>query len=145
MHTRITNRALAALLCTFLMYGQYGGSKEPLSRGAYNGDVAQVRALLAGAADPNVRDEDGATPLIRAASILGRPERDRNAAPTDYEGVARALLDKGADVNARGRGGETALLMATWGAASEYRVIGGDQSMARLLIARGADVNAQHT
>jgi ankyrin repeat protein len=132
------------VLCGAPATAQYDGPKEPLCRAAYNGDLAKVRALLAGGADPNVRDDDGQTPLIRAASILGRPEhRDRNAVPTDYEGVAKALADKGADVNARGKGGETALLMAIWGVASEHGVVGADESMARLLSARGADVNAQ--
>src|SRR5206468_9240144 len=80
-------------------------------------------------------NEKGETPLMQVASVTRRPAQ--------AEGVANLLLDKGADVNARDYAGRTALLKAMEGSASEYRVIGADESMARLLIGRGADVNAR--
>jgi ankyrin repeat protein len=119
-------------------------AKEPLCRAAQFGDLAQVRALLAGGANPNVRDEQGETPLMRVALAHmrslpdGAPKIER-----DYDGIAKLLLDKGADVNARDPSGRTALLIAVDGTASEHGVVGGDESIARLLVARGADVNLQ--
>ena len=68
-------RKLAALaLCGLPAAAQYDGPKEPLCRAAYRGDVTKVTALLADGADPNVRDEDGFTPLIRAAAVVRPPE-----------------------------------------------------------------------
>ena len=131
----------AILLC--VAAAQQDGPSEPLCRAARNGDLAQVRTLLARGANPNIRDEQDQTPLIWAASAhaLSSPD-DRKGLP-DYEGVAKLLLERGADVNARDGAGRTALMMAMEGSASEYRVIGADDSMARLLIARGANVNAR--
>ncbi|HYL74014.1 MAG TPA: ankyrin repeat domain-containing protein [Bryobacteraceae bacterium] len=134
-----------AILLSGAAAAQIDGSKEPLCRAAQLGDLVQVRTLLAGGANPNVRDEQGQTPLMRAAAVLGRAAvlEDAKGIQQDYQGVAKLLLDKGADVNARDPAGRTALLMALDGAASEYKVIGGDEGMARLLISRGAAVNAQ--
>jgi len=55
-----------------------------------------VRALLASGADPGCRDGDGVSPLHLAALVL------------DYE-CSEILLEGGADVNARGQLGSTAL------------------------------------
>ena len=124
--------------------GAQDDAKEPLCRAAQYGDLAQVRALLAGRANPNVRDEQGETPLMRVALAHMRslPD-DAPKIDSDYDGVAKLLLDKGADVNARDQSGRTALLIAVDGSASEHGVISGDESIARLLVARGADVNVQ--
>jgi len=123
---------------------QINGPREPLCRAAWQGDIARVRALLARGANPNVRDETGQTPLMRAVSVIQRPRADeRKGIKPDYQAVANALLDKGADVSARDHAGRTALLLAMEGSASEYRVVGADESMARLLVKRGASVNAR--
>src|ERR1700722_14976586 len=119
-------------------------SKEPLCRAAQYGDLAQARTLLGSGANPNVRDEQGETPLMKTALAHMRYLPDR--APKierDYEGIVQLLLDRGADVNVRDDTGRSALLMAVDGSASAYRVISADDAIARLLIARGADVNAQ--
>ena len=58
-----------------------------------------VDALLAGKADPNIKDENGSTPLIRAAQSCP-PE------------VVQALIKAGGDVNAKAKGGATPLMMA---------------------------------
>lgn len=119
-------------------------SQNPLPGAAQDGDFTRVRTLLAAGAKPDVRDEQGMTPLMEAALAHARslpdpdPKIDR-----DYVQVAKLLLDARADVNARDQTGRSALLLATEGSASEYRVIGADEPIARLLIARGADVNAQ--
>src|SRR5690242_16433197 len=120
---------MAALLCGFAM-AQDDAPKEPLCRAAQDGDVAQVRAFLAGGANPNARDETGQTPLMWAASLQAKLAAEHaKGIERDYEGVVRHLLDKGADVNARDKAGRTALLLAMEGSASEYKVIGADESM----------------
>lgn len=128
-----------ALVCG----AQDNDPNDPLCRAAQNGDLSQVRALLAGGGNPNVRDDHGQTPLMAVAAAHHRPLSNENKQLVrDYEGVANALLDKGADVNARDDAERTALLLAMEGSASEYRVIGADDRIVRLLIARGADINA---
>jgi ankyrin repeat protein len=62
-------------------------------------DASGVKALIRGGADVNVRDEDGATPLMHAALLAG-PR------------VVRQLIDGGAVVNAANRFGATALMWA---------------------------------
>src|SRR5436190_5805191 len=81
-------------------------------------DIRAVRASLKSAADPNMRDDIGATALMQAAAFSS----------TD---VVRVMLDGGADVNAASQGGATALMWATGNAAT-----------VRLLLDRGASVNA---
>lgn len=73
-------------------------------------------ALIAADADVNVRDTNGATPLIHAAQ----------GCPLE---VVEALLGAGADVDARAAGGATPLMMA--------RVMGRDEIVA-VLTAAGA-------
>ena len=64
-------------------------------------------ALIEAGADPNSRDDDGATALIVAAD-------------KDWPEVVRALLAKGADPNAAGRDGETPLHNAPNGPGGHY-------------------------
>src|SRR3989442_186900 len=104
----------------------------PLLDAALRGDLQQVRSLLADGADPNSRDSDGVTPLMQTVNIV-----------TDHKGVAELLLQKGADPNAQDSSGRTALILAMQGSASEYKVIGANETMARLLVEHGARVNTQ--
>src|SRR5437016_2983059 len=60
----------------------------------------------------------------------------------DLKGVQTALM-RGANVNSRDAMGRTALLIAMQGSASEYRVIGANEPIARLLLERGASINIQ--
>jgi ankyrin repeat protein/predicted methyltransferase len=88
------------------------------------GDLSKVRALLE--ADPALlesKDEDGQTPLHRACLA-------KQAA------VANFLLDKGANVNAKGTFQFTPLIWAS-------DVPGQDTALLQRLIDKGADVNAQ--
>src|SRR5437773_9573384 len=73
--------------------------------------------LAVHAADPNARDDIGATALMHAAAFSS----------TD---AVRVLIDGGADVNASSNAGATALMWATGNAAT-----------VRLLLDRGAAVN----
>jgi hypothetical protein len=88
------------------------------------GDLEKAKALLTH--DPGLLrgtdffDDDGT--LLHKAAAKG------------YRAVAELLLDRGADVNAKGRDAETPL----------HRAAGsGHTDVAELLLARGADVNAK--
>jgi ankyrin repeat protein len=104
-----------------------------LNDGAANGEDTYggkevsdiVKAVLDLGADPNGRDEDGWTALLRAAY-------------GEYPTTLRLLLDRGADVNAKcncpvsGYGGATALMIAARNGGLEG---------VKALLAKGAEVN----
>jgi ankyrin repeat protein len=95
--------------------------ETPVMVCARTGNVETVKLLLAHGADPNVKEtQQGQTALMRAVAEK-HPE------------VVRALIDRGADVRARSRGGFTALSFASQQ---------GEVASARMLLAAGADVNA---
>lgn len=118
-------------------------------------DLSQVVALLKGGADPNSRNDYGATPMtvaaehgdfpiMRALVRAGGDIESANAegqtllmavARTGRTDTAKLLLDKGANVDAREHwGGQTALM---WAAAQRQ------PAMIRLLLKHGADVDAR--
>ena len=128
---------------------------------ASSGDVRTLRALLDrdDTLDVNVvvrRGPKAGTPLIEA-SIAGRVDMVREllcagaradathylaydntaliyAAMEHHAGVVAALLELGADANARNDAGETALA---------YAARANDEPMARMLLDHGADVDAR--
>lgn len=63
---------------------------------AYEGDIETVQGLLHRGVSPNVRDRDGETPLLLAATMC-------------HAQVIDALIEAGADVNARNPVGTTVL------------------------------------
>lgn len=86
---------------------------------AQNGDLKEIKGLIAKGGNVNAANEYGSTALI-IASLNEHPE------------VVRFLLSKGADINARDNHGYTAI----------NHVAGkGDLQMVTLLIEKGADVN----
>ena len=119
------------------------------------GNAASVKQLLDEGADPNTRNEAGATPLMRAVHDLEK---------------TKLLLDRGAKVDTRSDDGRTALFIASGlqGAAPVVKLLldrgaslsvkapglfgemtpiaeaaySGDADVFGLLVARGADVNA---
>ena len=105
----------------------------PLLQAARQGDTRALQALLSRGADPNQKDAGGLTALILSAragavpavSTLLRHGADPNlrggvnnwtplmhAVHKNQIGAVEALLDGGAQVDSRGRSGETALMMA---------------------------------
>jgi len=91
-----------------------------LMQAALWGTAASVKRLLEQGADPNVRNESGATPLMRAVYDLEK---------------ARLLLDHHADVNAKSDDGRTPLLIAAG--------VAGAAPIVTLLLDRGATVNVK--
>jgi ankyrin repeat protein/mono/diheme cytochrome c family protein len=69
----------------------------PLMQAVLYGDAAMVKALLAGGADPNLRNDAGASALMWAADDLEK---------------TRLLLDHGAEIEARSEDGRTPLQIA---------------------------------
>jgi ankyrin repeat protein len=96
------------------------GGATPLMQAALYGDSESLRLLLDNGANPNVRNEAGATALMWAANDLEK---------------TRLLLDQGADVNARSEDGRTALLIA----AGQF----GSSGAVKLLVDRGASLSAK--
>ncbi|HVA48653.1 MAG TPA: ankyrin repeat domain-containing protein [Pirellulales bacterium] len=92
------------------------GGSTPLMYAVLYGDADAVRLLLDNGADPNVRNEVGASALMWAADDLEK---------------TRWLLERGAEVNARSDDGRTALAIA----ASRF----GSLAVVRLLLDSGAD------
>ena len=106
-----------AVICALRTAGVGADADTELLAAVRDDDVRLVKMLLASDADPNARDEIGATALMHAAAFSS----------TD---TMRALLEGGADVNASSKSGATALMWAT-----------GDVAKVRLLLDRGASVN----
>lgn len=96
-------------------------ASKALLDAAFVCDLVLVRDLLALGANPNVRDEDGRTPLFSA--VLG-----------GSLGLVGLLIESGADLDAHDSQGFTVLHYC----AQEDLL-----EMARLLVSKGADVNAQ--
>jgi hypothetical protein len=74
---------------------------SPIAEAAEDGDVDEVRRLLDAGADPNIRDDNGETPLFRA--LQGN----------HYE-VAELLIDRGATVSIRNNMGKSLLEDLRW-------------------------------
>ena len=99
--------------------GQERGSEHVLFQAVRRGDSALLKDLLRRGTPPDVRADDGSTPLMYAA-LHGSTE------------MVELLLERGADPRAANKLNVTALL---WGAQHAEKV--------RLLIDRGADPNAR--
>lgn len=96
---------------------------------AFSDDSEIVDLLIKHGADIEARDEEEATPLIRAAAF-------------GQTGIVRALLDHGANVGAKDKYGNTALIAA----ACECAVVDMPETLPsmKLLLEKGADVNAKN-
>lgn len=148
LHRVLRRLAFATAFSSFLAWA----ADERLLNLVRQDDPVAVGALLKSGAEPNVRDETGATALMYAAAFASPEcvrlllEAGANVNGTNANGSTalmwatgdaakvRLLLDRHADVNARTRAGATALLSAT---------NRGDIEVMRMLIAAGADRQAE--
>jgi len=127
----------------------------PIMTAAYCDDSEDVKVLASHGADPNAVSNQkltalgvaaqygkykAALTLIEVGADPGRPVGDGGYTPlmlasaNDAQPLARALLAKGADVNAKNSGGVTALMMAAANGRAE---------MIELLMRAGANVQAR--
>jgi len=143
--------ALALLVCVASDLVLRGYWREQASRelilAIKANDTASALEALRAHADPNIRDQGEKAPSLRAyLSKLWQQMRGKDWRTTELTRTALmdaveddnlemiiALLDAGAEVDARDKAGETALLMA-----SERQL-----DVVNLLLARGAKVNAK--
>jgi uncharacterized protein len=144
-------RVLASLKADVNFQDQDGVT--PLINALMNGHFDAAAALLEVGANPNIADAVGRTPLYAAVDMNTVPSSNRPGPRTvenTLTGVAivTALLDKGADPNARlkkqtpyrskvDRGTDTMLGAGTTAFVRAARA--GDAEMMRLLLKRGAD------
>jgi ankyrin repeat protein len=106
--------------------GTFSDGRTALLAAAVEGHADVARLLLTAGAKTDARDGSGRTPLMWAA--YGKDKRNEDG----FAATVATLLDGGADPNAKGEKGETALLIAV-GNRSEAAV--------RLLASRGANAN----
>jgi cytohesin len=105
----------------------------PFLLAAANGNAGAMHALVEGGADPRIPTTDNTPPLLVAAGVHRNP--DIVLTPDDREhGVeaAKLLLEWGADVNATGEYGWTALHGAAYNAFDE---------MIQFLVGKGAKMD----
>jgi ankyrin repeat protein len=132
-----------------------GDKTSPLLIATINGHFDIAKALLDGGADPTLAAENGATPLYAALncewapkSLYPQPRAYLNQKVT-YLDLMQALLDKGADPNAR-------LKKKVWYSGYSFDLSGVDEiggtpfwraayasdvDAMKMLVARGADPN----
>jgi len=129
----------------------------PLQWAVFNGDVAEVKRLLAAGADVSLANHYGASPmglaaevgnteilrlLLKAGADANSPNQDGqtallSVARTGNLEAARLLMEFGARIDARETfGGQTALM---WASARRH------PEMMEFLISKGADINARGT
>ena len=126
--TRTMTGALALLCC----YATVVSAQTPapidleLVTAARRGDCRTVESLLKKKANPNARDEEGATALIRAALVCQPP-------------IITQLLDRGADVNAADELGRTPLVFAIQRDPPDRDFAKRQVEVIRLLLARKAN------
>jgi ankyrin repeat protein len=113
---------ITAVSLVSVLSGCVGQPDVPLIGATRSGDTSAIATLLSQGADPNQRwGVNGWTPLMHAIH-------------KNQKGSVEALIAGGADVNARGNGGMSALIMA-----ARY----GYGDIVRLLLAKGADPYAE--
>ena len=97
----------------------FSQASKSIQQAAVDGNLDEVKALLAKGTDVNLKNRQGYTPL-HAGARHGR------------KAVVELLIDKGADINSKEANSKTALFLA-----AEY----GRKEIVELLLAKGVDVN----
>jgi ankyrin repeat protein len=114
-----------------------GEGSTPFMRAAQAADMAMMRLLVDGGADPRLTQKNGTTALMLAAS--GRPAgEDEESGVPEQSGAAQAIdfcLDAGLDIHAVSGSGDTALHRA---------VANGAVPAVRRLLERGANPHARN-
>lgn len=120
LHRSLSFRAflLFTACCLFSLVSRGQEQSQSLHTAISDGDLKQVKTLLAKGANINAPDADGTTPLMHAVVNAGAD-------------CVKLLLDKGADPNLSNKAGATALMWAV-----------GDLKKVQLLLDKGANVNA---
>ena len=119
-----------------------GSGATPFLRAAKAADVPVMKMLLAHGADPNGRLKNGNTALMLAAGLgyrdgnMAVPTRDRGT-PQEAIAAIQLCLDHGAEINAPGANGDTALHVAVTGR--------GDIDIIRYLGEHGASLDAKNS
>lgn len=108
------------------------GGETPLTYASFQGDVDMVRLLLARGANVNARDVVvNKTSLLKVASVTAMGKKEAGVQ------IAKALLERGADIESADQFGRTPLILAC---------LSGHTDMVHLLLWYGADINANiHT
>lgn len=139
-------RSIARLLikCGAEVNSKKDDGWTPLHHVCQNGDVNTVKLLLDSGADPNLKSNDDLTPLHSAAygvsestmSMLKSAVNmtEDGALLIEYAGVARELIQRGAELNPRNKSkGATPLVLA---------LFRGQELVAKVLLENKAEVNA---
>jgi ankyrin repeat protein len=85
---------------------------SPLNHAVASGDAAAAAALLEAGADPDLQAGYGNSPLFAAVDERGEVASALEAIDGERWAITKALLDRGADVNARDRTGRTLVDLA---------------------------------
>lgn len=138
MPMKISSSLISTLLTLSLALTGFADANSELFTAARNGDLPQVKSLIAAGADVNAKHRYGFTPLINAVrssdyrraetvKVLLAAGADVNAISMydnngwtalfyaisfNHSDAVKLLLDAGVDMNARNNEGQTALMMA---------------------------------
>ncbi len=112
-------------------FGAENAPTGPLFRAIQNGDADTVKTLLEAGASPDAKNADGVNALYFACD-------------KEQPGIAKLLVERGADVNLTPTHGSTALQVSIYRGFDSYKLKPKAcyPELIQLLLAKGADVNA---
>ena len=106
----------------------------PFWRAAVATDLAAMKILIAGGADPNIPSDGGDTPLMMAAGI-GWAGNFTITVPDSWVDAVKYCVDLGSDINAADKQGYTPLMGAAWR---------GNNELIQYMVDKGAKVTARN-
>jgi ankyrin repeat protein len=109
-------------------FGHTGGNV--LMRASAQGNMEMIKLLLAKGSNPNMGTVSDVAPMVGRTALFFAAEKGQTQA-------AKLLIDQGAKVNTRTKGGTTALMVAAEQAKGASAV--------KVLLDAGADVNAKRS